>query len=130
MLSTTSDFLTLAERKLDWLDERTRVLAGNVANADTPDYRARDLRPFADQLSPFQLSLTRTDPADLAGDDAAAPSRDDVADEQAPDGNAVSLEHQMKLVADTNAQQQLTTTLYRKYMSLTMTALGVAGASG
>ncbi len=127
MLSSSPDFLALAERKLDWLDARTRILASNVANADTPGYHPRDLSPFSDQLSPFQISLTRTNPADLdASDDGSATT--ETPDEQSPDGNAVSIEHQMKLVADTNAQQQLTTTLYKKYVGLTMTALGVAGA--
>ena len=130
MLASTSDILTLAERKLDWLDERTRVLASNVANADTPDYQSRDVRPFSDQLSPFQLSLARTDPGDLSGPADGTSQATREPEEQAPDGNAVSLEHQMKLIADTNAQQQLTTTLYRKYIGLTMTALGVAGSSG
>jgi flagellar basal-body rod protein FlgB len=129
MLSTTtSDFFDLAERKLDWIDQRTRVLAGNVANADTPGFRPRDLQPFARSLSPFQLDLARTDAADIAAPNDAGPAAEDITTEQSPDGNGVSLEHQMKLVADTNAQQQLTTTLYRKYLGLTMTALG-AGAS-
>ncbi len=129
MLSpSASDFLSLAERKLDWLDARTRMLASNVANADTPGFKPHDLEPFAQSFSSFNLSLVRTDPADIAGSDDNAPRADDATGEQAPDGNAVSIEHQLKLVADTNAQQQLTTTLYRKYIGLTMTALG-AGAS-
>ena len=129
MLPTTApDFFDLAERKLDWIDQRTRMLAGNVANADTPGFRPRDLQPFSRSLSPFQLDLTRTDPADIAAPDDAGQAARDITTEQSPDGNGVSLEHQMKLVADTNAQQQLTTTLYRKYVGLTMTALG-AGAS-
>ena len=33
--------LALAERRLAWLDARQRVLAQNIANADTPGYRRR-----------------------------------------------------------------------------------------
>ncbi len=126
--STTSDFFTLAERKLAWLDARTRVLASNVANADTPGYKPRDLAPFAETLSPFELRLQRTDPADLPGSEATR-NGTETDGEHAPDGNAVSMEHQMMLVADTNAEQQLTTTLFHKYVGLTMTALDVGGSS-
>ncbi len=127
--SSTSDFFALAERKLNWLDARARVLASNVANADTPGYRSHDLEPFSRSLTGFDLPLTRTDPADLAGAPAGDGLSVQIDEERAPDGNAVSMEHQMKLVADTNAQQQLTTTLYRKYVGLTMTALGVGNVS-
>ena len=34
--------------RLGWLSERQRVVAENVANADTPGYRARDLSAPAD----------------------------------------------------------------------------------
>ena len=129
MLTTaTSDFFDLAERKLDWIDARTRVLAGNVANADTPGFHPRDLEPFSRSLSPFQLSLAQTDPADIAAD-SVGQATEDTTGEQSPDGNGVSIEHQMKLVADTNAQQQLATTLYRKYVGLTMTALGASASN-
>ena len=35
--------LNLLTTRMNWLNERQRVLAQNVANADTPDYVARDL---------------------------------------------------------------------------------------
>ena len=128
MLTPASDFFSLAEEKLSWLDTRTRVLAGNIANSDTPGFKPRDLQPFANLLPPA-LALTSTDAAHLS-----APPIDGVGEivtsgEHAPDGNAVSVEQQMKLVADTNGEQQLTTTLYKKYMGMMTTALG-GGLSG
>ena len=129
MLSGRSDFFSLAEGKLDWLDARTRLLAGDVANADTPGFRPRDLQSFDSLLSPASVGLSTTDPAHLSGPVDSSPTEVDMRGEQAPDGNAVSIEHQMRLVADTNSQQQLTTTLYRKYLSLMTTALG-GGSSG
>ena len=32
-------------KKMNWLNRRQRVIAENVANADTPGYLARDLKP-------------------------------------------------------------------------------------
>jgi flagellar basal-body rod protein FlgB len=37
--------LSMLRTRMQWHQERQRVLAENVANADTPDYRARDLAP-------------------------------------------------------------------------------------
>ena len=42
-LSTLNVF-RLATMKMGWLSERQGVLAQNIANADTPDYRAKDLK--------------------------------------------------------------------------------------
>jgi len=36
--------LQMMTRKMSWLSHRTEVIAQNVANADTPNYRARDLK--------------------------------------------------------------------------------------
>lgn len=45
-------------RRMDWLGERQRVLAENVANADTPNFKPRDLKPlsFGELLRGSQLS--------------------------------------------------------------------------
>jgi flagellar basal-body rod protein FlgB len=41
---STTDLFGLAERKLNWLEGRQRVLAQNIANADTPNYQSHDER--------------------------------------------------------------------------------------
>src|SRR5205085_1062488 len=37
--------------RLGYLSERQRLIAQNVANADTPGYRPQDLRPFTVQMA-------------------------------------------------------------------------------
>jgi flagellar basal body rod protein FlgB len=37
--------LSMLRTRMQWHQERQRVLAENVANADTPNYHARDLAP-------------------------------------------------------------------------------------
>ena len=37
----------MLKSRLGYLSDRQRVIAENVANADTPGYRARDLKPFS-----------------------------------------------------------------------------------
>ena len=49
MTAVRPDLLQLTERRMAWLEARQRVLAGNIANADTPGYVAREL-DFASAL--------------------------------------------------------------------------------
>ncbi len=42
---TQAPLFKLMSARLAWLGEREVVLGQNLANADTPDYRPRDLRP-------------------------------------------------------------------------------------
>ena len=36
----------MVKSKLAWLGQRQEVLAQNIANSDTPKYRASDLKPY------------------------------------------------------------------------------------
>ncbi|RYF10860.1 MAG: hypothetical protein EOO77_20625, partial [Oxalobacteraceae bacterium] len=36
----------LAEKRLNWVEQRQQVLAQNIANANTPNFKARDVSPF------------------------------------------------------------------------------------
>lgn len=118
--------VALAERRLAWLDGRQRVLAQNVANADTPGYAARDAAPFQAVLTRQSAAarLASTDPRHLAprGDGLARAERrpGDVA----PNGNAVSLEEQAMKIAQTDQDHALAMGLHRKYLALFRTALG------
>ncbi len=53
---------------------RQQVLAENVANADTPNYQAKDLAPpdFQRELTTASLALQRTSPGHIGGARAAA----------------------------------------------------------
>lgn len=116
----------LADQRLAWADRRQQVLAQNIANADTPGWRSRDLRPFADLLAgrtlalagvpgvPAQLPTPPTIPLESVQTDAVA----------APDGNSVQLDSQLSKVADTETTQALVTSLYTKYLGMFRTALG------
>ena len=122
-----SPTLDLAERRLAWLDARQRVLAQNIANADTPGYRPRDLPDFA-RLMARQggagVDMARTDLRHLgrAGMDRAVADRQLA--EVAPNGNAVSLDIEAMRVADTDNAHALAIGLHRRWLGLFRTALG------
>ena len=74
MAITDIPILSMLRTRLQWSQERQRVLAENVANADTPSYRARDLAPLkfeaptAVAAAPVTtVSLTRTASGHIAG---------------------------------------------------------------
>lgn len=117
--------IALAERRMAWLEARQRVLAQNIANADTPGYRPHDLQPFAQVLARAgSTGMVRTDARHLAPTRDAAARPDRLAAERTPNGNAVALDEQALKVADTDTAHALATGLHRRYLGLFRTALG------
>ena len=123
--------LSMLKTRMTWLHQRQDVLSQNVANADTPGYVARDLKPldFQQALSSAGRGnhLMVTDPRHIAITPVSNNSFQDVAaaDREAnPNGNAVSLEQEMIKVSDNQAQFQAAANLYAKAMTLMKTAIG------
>jgi flagellar basal-body rod protein FlgB len=119
----------LAEQRLDWLDRRQKVLAQNIANADTPGYAARDLLPFADRLrAAGHVAPARTSKLHLSSGTGPPGARTDRHPRETTlDGNRVGLDEQLMKVSDTEIHQGLTTSVYRKYLGLFRIALGRSG---
>ncbi len=116
--------IALAESRMRWLDARQRVLAQNVANADTPGFRPSDLRPFRETLAGVQAGLRQTHVRHLAPaqDPRAKPERRTV--ERSMDGNGVALDREALRIADTETAHALAVALHRRYLGLFRTALG------
>ncbi len=122
-----ADPLALAERRLHWLDRRQSVLAQNVANADTPGFRPRDVTPFRRELEgAMRLAMARTAPSHSQGSPLAAlnaRAERSVA-EVAPDGNAVSLDREAMRIAETDTAHQLAMAVHRSFMGMFRATLG------
>ncbi len=121
------DPMALAERRLHWLDRRQSVLAQNVANADTPGFRPRDLTPFQRELEgQRRMALARTQPGHGAGSALAAVNArvERHAAEVAPDGNAVSLDREAMRIAETDTAHQLAMAVHRSFMGMFRLTLG------
>jgi flagellar basal-body rod protein FlgB len=123
--------LAMLRQRMDWLHQRQDVLAGNVANADTPGFVARDLKPldFEQALSNAASgeALVTTNARHIAltpshtnkFEDHEAPDQ-----ESSPNGNSVALEAEMVKVSDTQAQFQAAANIYAKTMTMMKTAIG------
>jgi len=123
-------------KRMSWLGERQAVLAQNVANADTPGYAAKDVKaPDFSKLvagTGHRLPMAATQPGHIVPVSAAGAFEavTDSVSERSPNGNAVSVEEQMMKISDTNNDYALTTSLYKKQISLLQMALGRGGSSG
>jgi len=119
----------LAETRLAWLDRRQEVLSQNVANTDTPGFRARDLPDFAKVLDRRVASppIAKTEAGHLNGTVVTGSGRakvDRLVPETTADGNSVELDDQLTRISDTEYQHGVATNLYRKYFAMFRTALG------
>ncbi len=119
--------VSLAERRLAWLDARQRLLSQNVANADTPGFRPSDAVPFQALLARSRAAsgMVATDARHLSpsGASAIAVQERRVA-ERTPNGNAVSLDEQAIRIAETDQAHALAMGLHRKYIGLFRMTLG------
>ncbi len=116
--------------KMQWHQVRQSVLAENVANADTPEYQAKELRDydFADHLGRenFGLQTVRTKAGHMSGG-MSSPASGKVEEkdmfEVTPSGNNVVLEEQMMKVAENQMDFQAASAIYTRSLGLIRTAL-------
>jgi flagellar basal-body rod protein FlgB len=125
---TDLPILSMLRTRMEWHQERQQVLAENVANADTPNYRPRDLAPpnFEQALaSPGALTLARTEPDHFAGDGGGSRFAADRAlkYEVRPGGNAVNHEDEMMRVASNQMDFDAVADLYTRSLALIKTAV-------
>ena len=132
-LGSLSVFRALQAR-MHWLSERQEVLAQNVANADTPHYQSRDLKPldFGEVLRGQQgrMTLAVSQPGHIAvkdGDAGRRAASEKTKLESNPTGNGVVLEEEMLKVGQSTHDYQLMTSLYSKSLGMIKIALGRGG---
>lgn len=86
----------------------------NIAHADDPGYRATQLESFEDFLSRTALSSSQSPAFKVR--DAGTPT--------SPNGNSVSIEHELYKSAEAMDQHQMALTVYTKSLDLLRAALG------
>jgi len=126
---TDIPILSMLRQRMEWHQERQRVLAENVANADTPNYRAKDLTPpdFSHAMQ-LALSLDRTDPAHITAQGGGSAFAADSSGRYAirPRGNSVTHEDEMMKVASNQMDYEAVASLYTHSLMLIKVAIGKA----
>ena len=118
--------LQLSAQRTQWLSARDELIAGNIANANTPGYQATDLQPFSAILDNAQVSMVSTNPAHMTpGGDAFAEARVVEADgpESTLSGNSVDVENEMMKLGEVNRDYTMATNIKRVIHQMIMSAL-------
>ena len=127
----------MAMTRMDWASQRQKVLSQNIANADTPGYRPKDVKEinFKEVLrgtGVAPVTVARTDPNHLKG---TIPEQDKFRAqgskktfEESPDGNQVVVEEQMQKVGDTRSEYNTAITLMQAHMK--MLSIAIKGNGG
>ncbi|MGY3439951.1 flagellar basal body rod protein FlgB [Marinovum sp. KMM 9879] len=125
-------FFQLASQRMSWLGARQSVISENIANADTPNFRSKDITSFGEVLkasAPVQ-GMAVTDPQHIRSGPTPPPGvrveTDEGAWEGSLNGNNVVLEQQTIKAAEVAGNYRLAAELYRKgHTLLTVAATGI-----
>jgi len=141
MADGVPSILSSIAREMKHLSERQRVIAQNIANSETPGYKAQEVRApdfsalLAQQNAGGGSPRVSRPRVEITAGMAALGARptggslmlDHDVTETKPDGNNVTLEDQLLKMGQVQADFTAMTNLYRKQQSLLKTALGRGG---
>ena len=111
----------LASRQAEWLSVRQEVVAGNIANANTPKYHAKDVTPFNAVLDGTQVRMARTQPGHMADtsqlSDEVYVKEAELSDEIGvqESGNTVGLADELSKTGEIKRQYELSTALVKSF---------------
>ena len=113
-------------QKAQWLSARQTAIAGNVANANTPGFRALDIQPFSAVLDSSPIEMAATSPAHLSLPQSESGALREIEvdpSEQTLSGNTVNLEQQMINLGDVNRDYTMSANIRRAFHQLLLSAL-------
>ena len=123
--------LAMAKKQMDYLTRRQEVLAENVANANTPNFKTKDLAPlsFKNVMQPPAETVRAvvTNPMHISPE--VQPTTFETVtvkrpEETKPNGNEVGLEDQMQKIGDVTNSYTLAINIFQKNIALLKTAIG------
>ncbi|MGC9369187.1 MAG: flagellar basal body rod protein FlgB [Paracoccaceae bacterium] len=124
-------FFKIASQRMEWLSTRQQVISENIANADTPGYRAREVSAFSRMVDSSAQSsgAATTNARHIGGSERAGNVRvqeDKGAWDQSMDGNTVVLEQQTIKASEVSESYRMAAQLYRKgHELLTLAVTGI-----
>ena len=118
------EIIRTAQSMAQYQGARLGVISRNIANADTPGFKAQDLVPFAEAYQgdhPMRATRTghfgatsgNTDPITVVSSGASSPN-----------GNTVSLETEMVKTVETRQAHDMALAIYRSTSDVIRASLG------
>lgn len=123
------DLMTLASRHRDWLATRQTTIATNIANANTPGFKALQVQSFGDVLSTAGRDIGKvaaSHPRHLAVADTA---RAGVAEQNEEtgivthSGNSVNLEAELQAAGAVKREYSLNVSIARTFRRMVMSSM-------
>lgn len=120
------DVMGMASAMAQNASARLGLIAKNIANADTPGYRAQTAARFSDTYrQALDLPMRSTRPGHLGASLSAGSARPSVASgHMAPNGNGVSLENEMVAAAGARRDHDMALAIYKNALGLLRSSLG------
>ncbi len=113
----------LASKQAEWLSVRQEVVANNIANANTPQYRAKDVASFDAVLDNTSMRMARTNAAHFGDsqlsnnvkvEDAAL--NDEIGIQES--GNTVAVSKELAKAGEIKRQYELSANLVKSFNSM------------
>ena len=119
-----ADLIDKLQAAMTFHRERHAVLAGNIANVDTPGYRPYDLEQIDAAQAPVAMTTTAPDQIGSAATTTYTKTFDDGGGTQSPDGNAVSLERELAKIDANRARYSTAAELVSRRLAMLRYAAG------
>lgn len=116
----------VATRQAEWLAVRQKMVAGNIANMNTPGYQARDVEPFYAVLDRQPLVMARTSAGhmDIAGSQLeSAAVQPEKAAETTHSGNNVLIEEELRKGGEISREMSLNTAIVKSFHRMMMVTI-------
>lgn len=116
---------SVTSRANHWLTVRQSTIAENVANANTPGFKAQDVKPFETVLDNMTLAMATTR-SDHVSHAPAGFARTEVTPDEGVEvlhsGNTISLEKEMAKAGEVNRSFALNTSVVKAFHRMLMTS--------
>lgn len=119
--------MSMAQAMANRAGQRLELIARNIANADTPGYKALDVSNFASSYQEASMPMRATRAGHLTSADEGfdtMPRPVATGQSTAPNGNSVSIEQEMVKAASVKQDHEMALAIYRNSTDIIRAALG------
>ncbi|RYG60961.1 MAG: flagellar basal body rod protein FlgB [Alphaproteobacteria bacterium] len=123
-MANLSDAIT---GRMNFLTQRQGVVAGNIANANTPGYISRDMVSTSKNADTNAFGMAVTTAQHMAGDPNKARQAGTMTEDTRfiqHNGNSVRLDEEMLKMTDIQLNYRMMTEVYAKHVAMQKMALG------
>lgn len=116
----------VASRQAEWLSVRQSTVSGNIANANTPGFRAKDVTPFESVLDNTNMPMAATNPmhfVDATTDQYVVESEVSEGNGQQLSGNSVELSDELMKEGMIKRDYDLNTAIVKSFNKMILMAV-------